>query len=293
MRRSVASSTAETMAMHRAAESMLPENERVCSDPYALYFLNSRAIPRFRSPFRRAIVRWVMNHVYPGVNGAVVARVRFIDDCLERCIDSGLEQLVILGAGYDTRAYRFEALKEKVRVFEVDHPATQAVKRDKLKSIFPGQPGHVTFVPVDIGTQDLEAELSAAGYDPTRKTLFILEGTIMYISPEMVDNILSFIVHRSGPGSSLVFDCLPASMIDGTIRLKEGKAMRKHVIRQKEPFLFGVEENRISSFLEERGFNAVERVSAPDCRDRYFKGKNRDRKISAVFSFVHAAVGNP
>ena len=129
MQNQQASSTAETMVMYRAAETMRPEDRRVCNDPLAIHFLSPQMLGRFKNPLRRAIVRWVMNHVYPGVNGAVVARVRFIDDYLNACIKKGLEQLVIIGAGYDTRAYRFNIPDNGLRVFEVDQQATQQVKK--------------------------------------------------------------------------------------------------------------------------------------------------------------------
>ena len=126
------SHTAETITMHRAAEAMLPEDQRVCNDPLAVHFLSQPILDRFKNPIRRTIARWFMNSFYPGVNGAVVARVRFMDDRLEASIQEGLEQLVIIGAGFDTRAYRFNIPDAGIRVFEVDQSRTQQVKIKKL-----------------------------------------------------------------------------------------------------------------------------------------------------------------
>ena len=80
----------------------------------------------------------------------------YIDDRLQQHLGDGLEQLVILGAGYDSRAYRFEELKKGIKVFEVDHPATQAVKKEKLQEIFQLLPDHVTYVPVDFHNENFQ-----------------------------------------------------------------------------------------------------------------------------------------
>ncbi|MCP4347887.1 MAG: class I SAM-dependent methyltransferase [Desulfobacterales bacterium] len=290
MKKNKASVTAEYMAIHRAAEARLPEGERVCYDPFARYFLSSKIIYRHKSPIRRKIARWIMHNIYPGLNGAIVARVRFIDDYLLTCIDDNLEQLVILGAGYDTRAYRIDGLKEKVRVFEIDHPATQELKMEKLKAIFPSLPSHVVYVPINFDNEQLDKKLLEAGYDKIKKTLFILEGLTMYMPPEAIDETLSFITENSGDYSSVVFDCLPSSIVDGTIKAKEGKTMRRHVIRRGEPFRFGLEKEEIEDFLSKRGFFNIKKVMADECRDIYFKGASRDRKISGIFAFVHATV---
>ncbi len=290
MKKNKASITAEFMAMHRAAEARLPEGERVCYDPFAKYFLSSKIIYRHKSWIRRKIAHWIMNNIFPGLNGAIVARVRFIDDYLITCIDDGLEQLVILGAGYDTRAYRFDSLKEKVRVYEIDHPATQEIKMEKLKTIFPTPPDHVVYVPINFDKERLSEKLPEAGYDKTKKTLFILEGLIMYMPPEAVDETLSFITKNSGNYSSVIFDCLPSSIVDGTIKAKEGKAMRRHVKGSGEPFRFGLEKGEIEEFLSKRGFFNIKKVMAEECRDTYFKGASRDRKISGIFAFVHGTV---
>ena len=287
-----ASSTAETMVMYRAAETMQPEDQRVCNDPLAIHFLSPQMLGRFKNPLRRAIVRWVMNHVYPGVNGAVVARVRFIDDYLNACIKKGLEQLVIIGAGYDTRAYRFNIPDNGLRVFEVDQQATQQVKISKLKSFLTDIPVHVNFVSVDIEKEKLKDKLLAAGYDANKKTLFIMEGLVMYLTKAVFGELLTFIAGCTGKGSSVVFDYLPESMVDGSVRTREGRSMYRHVVKKGEPFRFGMDSEQMDQFLSEKGFVHITNRSAAEYKDIYFKGINQNRKISELFSFVHASLAN-
>jgi len=284
------SNTAETIAIHRAAEMMRPENQRVCNDPLAIHFIRPQVLGRLKNPIRRAIARWILNHLYPGVNGAVVARVRFMDDLLNARIKDGLEQLVIIGAGYDSRAYRIDIPETGFLVFEVDQKATQQRKIRKLKSFLTDIPGYVTFVSMDIEKENLEDKLLAAGYDADQKTLFIMEGVVMYLTEAVVGELFTFIAGRSGKGSSVVFDHLPESMVDGTEQTREGRSMHRFVLKKGEPFRFGMDPEQMDQFLSEKGFVRITNQPAADYKDAYFKRISQDRKISALFSFVHASL---
>ncbi len=110
---------------------------------------------------------------------------------MKKSIDEGIEQLVILGAGYDSRAYRIER-SEKIKIFEADHPATQTIKIEKVKTVFGSLPGHVVYVPCDLETEDFGQRLIYTGYNRHVKTLFLMEGVLMYLQPKVVDEILFF-----------------------------------------------------------------------------------------------------
>lgn len=286
-----ASISAEMMARNRAAEHLLvPADQRICNDPYAHRFISPEAVRIMRSPVRRTIRRLVFKFIFPGVYNAVIARVRFLDDRLQACLEDGLEQLVILGAGYDTRAYRFNGLARQVRVYEVDHPATQAVKKSRLKEIFNPVPGHVTHVPVELDRDDLAEKLAAAGYDRQKKSLFIMEGLVMYLPPAFVDKILAFIRKCAGPGSAVAFDYLPPSMVDGSVKAREGRFMVKSVKKWGEPFKFGLNVSDAEGFMRFRGFTDVLNVHAPELKNTMFKGNKRGRDISGVFGFMFAKI---
>lgn len=241
MKHNKLSRTAVGIALCRAGESEKPESERICYDPYAKYFL-----PWFFSVFRRIPFfikyrrkKWRKRS--PGMLEAVVARVRYMDDFLLDCIDNGLEQFVSLGAGFDTRPYRIDGLKSGIRIFEVDHPATQKVKMKKLKKILGAIPGHVKFVSVRFNSQDLGERLMAEGYDKTLKTLFIWEGVVMYLTPEAVDKTLSFVKNNSGSGSSIIFDYIPDSVVKGPDATTEGKILKENVQQKGEKLIFTIE----------------------------------------------------
>ena len=213
----------------RANETWLPDTMRVFEDPYAEYFFSDEVRKMFRN------TEWVKSELakyermMPGVNGAIVARIKFIDECLQTGLTQGLRQLVIIGAGYDTRAYRLPGVKENLRVFEVDHPATLEVKINTISGIFGSPPGHVSYVPIVFGRDRLPEKLLESDYNPKLKTLFIVEGLLMYIPAPAVDGLLAFITGASGPESAIVADFFSTAVIDGTSPLKEAQTLRQFV----------------------------------------------------------------
>ena len=295
MHRDRPSKTAANIAAARAREAARPQGERICDDPLAVHFLS----PAFRLMRRIAPVHAYLqrrnNRLLPGMLGALVARTRFIDDCLRSALDNGLQQLVILGAGYDSRAYRFDGLEEqRIRVFEVDHPATQAVKIRRLTALYGRRPAHVAFVPVRFHREALACGLLNAGYDGSLKTFFVWEGVTMYLSAASVDRTLRFMADNSRQGSETVFDCFPPEVVDGRSPLREARTLRRYVARIGEPLRFGLDAEAIEGFLAARGFTAVRVVNSAACKPLYFKGADARRKVSAILSFVHAAVaGRP
>lgn len=290
MRERTASSTAEEMAGYRAIEMFRPKEDRVCEDPFARHFLSEQWIRAFKYPWLGRIYKFIGNLLSPGATEAVVARVRFIDEHIRAMKDKGLEQLVILGAGYDCRAFRLEEVKEGVVVFEVDHPATQEKKIRTLSAIFDPLPGHVRFVPFQFETDGFDKKLSAMGYDRTKTSLFIMEGLIMYLTRKDNEILFSYIAKNAGPKSSVVFDFLPPGIEDGSIRIRGGRNMYRWARRKGEPFRFGIARENLPPFLEAYGFRNVTAIAAEECRDMYFNGASRDRRISQLFSFAHASV---
>lgn len=250
---------AESIANVRAYESSKSEDERICYDPLAIHFINPKM--------------WEVLVEHPemvadteaGIN-SIVSRVRYLDDIVEKSVKEGLEQLVILGAGFDTRAYRIEGL-ENVKVFEVDHPTTQQYKTRKIKEIFQSNSENVVYVPVDFESEKISEELFKKGYNASLKTLFLMEGFIYYITPEAVAETLSFIVKNSGKGSAVVFDYLLDSGV------KEGNKQRPDA----NVFKFGIKEDGLEEFLGQFGFSDIQGSTTKDLKKLYYQGKNENR----------------
>ena len=292
MKEGKASSSAAMAALFRSLESIQPANERVLYDPYSIQLLSGVQNTIFKTRFLisgrllNKIIHWSISRFVPGVIDYVIARTCYIDDYLNQCAEDGIEQLVVLGAGYDSRAFKFTALKDRVKVFEVDHPDSQRIKKEKVRKIFGHIPDHVVYVPVDFEKEKLDERLFACGYDKDLKTLFIWEGVTVYITAEAVDETLAFMVNNSGKGSSIIFDYVYKSVIDG--RIKGSEKMTGPIAKIGETFKFGIEEGTLEEFLGKRGFYKVKDVNAELLEDRYFK--NTNRKAYPYYGIVHATI---
>ncbi len=257
-------------------------------DPYAEYFFPEEVRKMVRN------IDWVKSErakyeaIMPGVNGALVARIRYIDERVSDAVQSGFGQMVIIGAGYDTRAYRIRGLSEKLRVFEVDHPVTQQVKTEVIREIFGDLPAHVAYVPMVFGEDRLDEKLFEAGFDSMQKTLFIAEGLLMYIPPPAVDGLLAFIRKRSAAGSSLVADVFDTTIVDGTSPLKEARMLRKFVDSEGAALQFGIPNGTANAFFKQRGFNSVTKTTPEQCKENYFSAASQNRNVSPMFQFVYA-----
>ena len=174
MKKGRASRTAEYMALFRALEATRPADRRLFEDRFAAAFLSPRlrfVVGLSKVPLAGGLVRAYIDHQWPGARTSAVARTRFIDDAAEEALRSAAEQVVILGAGFDARAYRIAAMARAAVVFEVDHPSTSAAKRTIVQAVLSSVPRHVRFVPLDFNAEPLQGTMSAAGYDPCRRTL--------------------------------------------------------------------------------------------------------------------------
>jgi len=284
------SKTAMGVLLARFAESRKPEGERICFDPYAIHFISPSILEwAARNPEEVRTMQERTERLVPGLDNSIIARVRYFDDFISRSIDDGVEQLVILGAGYDSRPYRIDGLK-KIRSVEVDHPVTQAVKKEKIKEIFGDLTDNVVYIPVDLGTEDLGQKLLDAGYDRSLKTLFIMEGLLMYLSPETVDDIFSFIAKNSGKGSAILFDYYIQSVVDGSCELLVGKNIHNQLVQLGEPLKFGINKGAVEMFLESRGFSRVHNVTSEDLKRDYFCGTNDGRAVCSLHSLAYAVV---
>jgi len=193
---------------------------------------------------------------------AMMVRTRFIDDALERAVDEGASQVLILGAGFDSHAYRFAESLRRVRIFEVDRPAMLAYKRQRVEQVLGSVPDNVSFVQLDVQQENLRELLAAQGYDFGQRSFIIMEGLTMYLREASLRDLLSLVAtHRAG--SSAVFDFVSDAMIAAirNIRIEEvpeiGRAFVQrflHLIRD-EPWDFGFPLGQEREFIESFGFD--------------------------------------
>jgi len=291
--------TAEIDAVIRAVETDKPESEQICNDPFAISFVGAAnrligAIP----PLRKLALLY-LEKKHPFILDCIPARTRYIDEYVNDRIDDDIQQLIILGAGYDSRAYRIEKLKDKVTVFEVDHPATQKLKIEKVWKKLGFLPSDVVYVPIDFEREKLQQRMFQCKYDMNKKSLFIWEGVTPLISAEAVDETLHFVANNSGQGSSIIFNYILKSVVDGTCQLEESREIRRAFSRggiadfrsnRGDRLLFGIEEGTIETFLSERGFYQKKDISGDYYEAEYFKGPNSNRKGCCLCRVVYAMV---
>ena len=256
------SRTALAAATHRAAHQVL-EQGRIFADPLAVRILGEDAETVAREaeedPSRRRMRIFI------------AIRARFAEDALAAAVERGVSQVVVLGAGLDTYAYR-SVLGDRLRIFEVDHPATQAWKRQRLEEAAIAVPGSLTFAPIDFEHQTLADGLASAGFDPARQTFFTWLGVVPYLTEEAVWSTLGFIAGIPS-GAHVVFDysdppaCLPA---EDRIN-HERRAMR--VAELGEAWLSYFEANELRAKLIALGFSEVEDLGPQQMAARYFPSR--------------------
>jgi methyltransferase (TIGR00027 family) len=281
MRPGTVSQTALGTAAGRAIESFRPARDRLFLDGLAVGFLppiQRIIVHLLRLPVLGPALLAARERQVPGIMGNLLCRTRFIDDAFVGAVEDGFEQVVILGAGLDSRAYRIPGAR-RIRAFEVDHPATQAWKRDRVERLHGGAPSHVTFVPIDFDRQRLGEAMAGAGFQASVRTLFIWEGVTQYISAEAVDSTLRYVSGTAPAGSRIAFTYIDRAIIDGTVRMAEARRIVEEVARHGEPWRFGIDPYELPGFLADRGLRLIGDVGAEEYRARYLEPMGREMAL--------------
>ncbi len=256
------SRTALGAAGHRAAHQVL-ERGFIFADPLAMRILGEDAEAAIRAaendPSKRRLRLFI------------AVRTRFAEDALAAAVERrGVRQLVVLGAGLDTYAYR-TPFRERLRIFEVDHPATQAWKRQRLAQAAIAVPRALVFAPVDFERETLADGMAAAGFDPAQQTFFTWLGVVPYLTEQAVFSTLGFIAGLSG-GAHVVFDygnpATSSSEQDEYAALHETLAAR--VASIGEDFKSAFETDALHAKLAAMGFREIEDLGPGLIRERYF-----------------------
>ena len=259
-------------------------------DYYAELFVPDEWKATFRDSAKR---EWfVTKFLPPGMYWGHIARTAWIDGLVEEALRGHIPQIIFLGAGYDSRPYRFSALIEGTRIFELDAPPTQVHKRRLLEKAGITIPEGLSFVSTDFTNIRLMDALFSAGFDKKQKTLYIWEGVTYYLPAEAIDGMLSFIQQNSPIGSTVCFDYYSKFPgMDEAYGVEEQREfMRTH--SPGERFQFSIEREQIRSFLFERGFALTEHLTPREMQKRYLTLNDGSLagKAGAAICFVRAIV---
>ncbi len=292
--------TAQATTLVRALESRLPAAERLLEDRFAAGFLDRTNRTLLRLLCATAIgdaATALLDRLMPGTRDSVIARTLHIDAELRAALAADVPQVVILGAGFDSRSLRIAGI-DTARVFEVDHPATQARKRGCLAQMLPSEPAHVSFVALDFCPQldDLELEherlgkaMAEAGFREDSLTFFIWEGVTEYLSADAVDLTLSF-VSKAAAGSTIAFSYKDLNIFRVERPLARGRSAQTRARLVGEPWIFGLDPTEIAAFLSVRGLVLIEDVCASEREARHLPASRRPRHGSDLDRTVVAEI---
>jgi methyltransferase (TIGR00027 family) len=260
------SKTSVWVAAMRAIGAKNPDPEFRNPDYLAIKFLGSRerailtdypmdaldldydaALKRIPDPFN------VTQHL---------ARTKYVDTTVEESLRDGARQIVVLGAGFDSRGYRFRDRLRGARFFEVDYGPTQEYKKRRVKEVLGGLPKHVRYIAMDFTKDDLPAQLRKGGYSEKLKTLFVWEGVTMYIPEAAVKQTLRFVRGHSGPGSMIVFNYFLSRM--PAINNPDSR-----YARWGEPMIFGFPGDGAADFVRNEGLEVISDLNQGEVPRKY------------------------
>lgn len=278
------SQTALGAAFHRAAHQVL-EGGNIFSDPLATRILGA-------DDLEVAVRRAQDDPSGRRLRLFIAVRTRFAEDNLAASIEGGVRQVVVLGAGLDTYAYR-ASLPGGVRVFEVDHPATQSWKRQRLAEVGISIPPHLTYAPVDFERESLADGLRRVGFESEQRTFFTCLGVVPYLTPEIVFSTLGFIARLSG-GAQVVFDYINPShsIAEDADAAAARQSLAARVASFGEPFRCFFETDELHAKLKGLGFSEIEDLGPELILERYF-GMRRVIPREAGGHVLSAAVPGP
>ena len=263
VRQGAPSRSAQRVAALRAVHQLLDE-PLVLSDPIALPLLGASTEAALRDdPFA------LNDPMSRGLRAALVARSRFVEDELTRCVAAGVRQYLVVGAGLDTFAYRNPYRDEGLRVFEVDHPGTQGWKQQLLAEAGIGVPSSLTFVPADFERDDLGAVLRQAGFHADQPACVSWMGVTMYLTAEAVSATLRTVAGFAA-GSCLCFDYrIPVTMLNPVERAISD-VMAQQIAALGEPWLSNFDPMQLQRQLLELGFSSAASATTDELNSRYF-----------------------
>ncbi|MEW5818165.1 MAG: SAM-dependent methyltransferase [Spirochaetota bacterium] len=260
------SATAQFGAAHRAYH-LMSDSPAILEDTAADWLLG----PPLSTVLHVAPLRWLFwrplfAKVRP-ISVFVVVRSRYTEDTLDRSIQGGYCQYVILGAGLDSWALRYN--KPGVAVFELDHPATQQWKKARIESRMGSLPPQLTLIPIDFEHESIADVLPSHGFNPQSKAFVSWLGTIYYLTHGAIKDVFTSLAMTCAPGSRIAFDYfLPKSLMSPP-DLQLFEALDKGGARRGEPIITLLNMEEMEEVLLSTGFQVVEDLSATDIRQRY------------------------
>ena len=280
------SRTAEMTCGCRAVSWMEKRPAFKSGDWVAPLLLPRRIQVLFKIPPARRLLARMMGP--EGVYEWVIARTKIIDQVFERALSGKTAQVLMVGAGFDTRAIRFKTDNRNLKVFELDASATQKAKLGQYKARGIAVPRNVAFVPVNFEKEPISRKLLKKGFRKGAKTLVVAEGVFQYLKPEAAHALFATLRDLVGPGSLLVFDYAHASALRGEGKAYGEERMTREVKKVGESWQFGLDRRDVAPLLSKYSFRMIELHSPSALEKRYFRSK--DGKVTARINGTQSIV---
>ena len=264
---SKSSRTAGFICMYRAA-SYLEKKE--------LYQSGDYIAPRLLPGLIKFLVRYkLINFKWPffpkGIYEYVIARTKYIDNIFKESIENGIEQILLFGAGFDTRAVRFAEKNMKTKIFELDTLYTITAKINQFKKRGISIPENTILISIDFNVDSVSEKLESNGFKRNKTTLFIMEGIIQYLNKEAVDELFKLLYELAEPESKVVFDYIYASVLRKENIYYGEKDIYKKVNSVQEPWLFGIEKGGMEAFVKNYNFSLIQNLDSEDLEKMFFR----------------------
>ena len=284
MKTDIPSRTAQYMALFRAIETARPSQKRLFDDPFASIFLDNRLkiIVKISSvpPFGR-LISSIIQKKGPGALSSGIARTKYIDDLLQQTSDDGVKQVIILGAGFDTRALRLKFLRN-ISVIEIDHPDTARFKIRKLKNIMDKSPRNVKYYQLDFNKQSLNNLASKNNLDFDIPTTFIWEGVTNYLTQEAIDKTFQFI--QKFQNVYVIFTYIDKIVLDYPKSFHGTEKIFKNLKENEENWTYGFKPIELPEYLKKFDLIVIEDLGAEEYRNKYISDK---KNLLKGYEFYH------
>ena len=287
--------TAQGVAKQRLIETIAGPEKSVINDPYADKFVIGSGVIKLMG---HRLNVWLTSKLAPGFHEHLISRTRFIDDLIEKSAKEGIEQYVILGAGYDSRANRLN-LTPSLKIFEVDQPEVSDIKLSKLPKDLPNLE-NITYVNVDFSYQSLSEQLLTAGFDQTKSTIFTLEGVSQYITKEAVSSTIQELSLITKDARSIFFMSYVDELLNKDPEACFGKgypnpSKKANLIQTLsakvgEPWISFYSDEEVESILAKNGYSIKENVTLEDLNSLYFSPVGRVLPENQIFKLEHFIV---
>jgi methyltransferase (TIGR00027 family) len=274
MKEDKASKTAQYMALFRAIETARPSGDRLFGDPYAISFLGQgykKVAQLSRIPPIRLLVNKIIQNKIPGAFSSGIARTKYIDDLLQYSINHGVKQILILGAGFDTRGLRLGFLRN-VPVIEIDHPNTALRKVNALKSRLGKLPDNIVYHQLDFNKESLDDLASWNPIDFSKPTTIIWEGVTNYLSASAVESTFRFIKRFTG-GSYIIFTYVHKMVLDNPALFFGAEKLLHDLDKLEERWTFGFKPEELKAYLNKFELALLEDTGAGEYRQKYLPAR--------------------